>query len=326
MVKLDISNQIKLNEKVIKELLSSYGLQYKGYRLIKFGIENTSAFVSTKEGEFVLRIYRNRNKKLGDIRLELEFVAFLKKNSVNVPGIVKNYNKQFLSRRKIGNKFWNYILMESIDGVHLKPNQINLIPSLAKGQAVMHQNAIKFKIVSKNYHNLRTRLDSFVSEYKTQKPLIDNKYGRELIIKNIEEVINDLKKNLNDLQKLPSSLVHLDYHGSNILVKGRKINGIIDFDDVSFDPFVADLANSLLWWIYFNKDKDVEKIKTKYLLEYQKYRKLSKSELALIPLLMRWRNMSVRLNRGNLRGATRQDWQRTISLNSLLKNDIDFKN
>ncbi|MFA6513883.1 MAG: phosphotransferase [Patescibacteria group bacterium] len=325
MIKLDISNQIKLNEDVIKKLLSVYDVKYQSYKLIKFGIENISAFISTKEGKFVLRVYRNNNKKLSDIKLELEFMAFLRKNGVKTPKIIGNHHKQSLSRKKIDNKFWNYILMEFVDGAHLKYNQINLISSLAKAQAIIHKHTSKFKIISKDYHNFRNRLNSFVSEYKTNKPFIYNKYGEELTIETIEEVVHDLKKNLDALQKLPSGLVHLDYHGSNILVKDNKINGIIDFDDLSFSPFVADLANSLLWWTYLNQTKNIQKIKEKYLLEYQKYRKLSRNELALVALLMRWRNVSVGLNLENFKRMTKKDWQRITNFDLLLKNDIDFK-
>jgi len=73
----------------------------------------------------------------------------------------------------------------------------------------------------------------------------------------IDQVTRDIKNNADEISCLPLGLVHLDYDSDNILIKGNKIAAILDFDDLSSQPFIADLGNSLWWWLFTSNNKDL---------------------------------------------------------------------
>ena len=90
--------------------------------------------------------------------------------------------------------------------------------------------------------------------------------------------------NYSQLKKYP---IHRDMGPENVLWKGDKIIGVIDFDNVSElnDAFIKDVVIILQYCCIHKNKLDISKAKF-FLEEYQKYRPLSKKEISLIPNIL----------------------------------------
>lgn len=58
------------------------------------------------------------------------------------------------------------------------------------------------------------------------------------------DALGALLKEIPDESELPKHLVHNDYRGANILCRGGQVEAIIDFEEVSYDYRVADIAHA----------------------------------------------------------------------------------
>lgn len=291
--KVDPQNQIKLNKEIVRKLVSSYNLDLISFKEVNSaGVKNTTAFLNTSKGSLVLKVYRRNNKKLREISQEIVFANFLREYGIPIPQILSNSKGKFVCQKKIDNLTWTYILMECIEGEYLDHNQYGFMSLMAKYQALMHKATCEFKTIGK-VRTLKDEISDFVRYEGNAEKFLKKNYFYLEIRKLISNTIFDLRSNFNEISLLPSGLVHMDYESDNILVNKKKITAILDFDDLSYHPFIADMGVSLWWWLFMNRDKNCKVLINKYLKEYQKYRKLSKKEIEYLPLFIQTRNINV---------------------------------
>ena len=130
----------------------------------------------------------------------------------------------------------------------------------------------------------------------------------------------EILKEITKLDYVKKTIVHEDFNTENILFKGDKVVGIIDFNNVSEAPRTMDIAVSLRSTDYkgdmWRKDKqDI------FLKEYEKVISLSKKEKSLIiPLLLfyeigcfRWYYDSMEKNQDRL------EWSMNYSIKQVNK-------
>lgn len=93
-------------------------------------------------------------------------------------------------------------------------------------------------------------------------PLIKN----ELEQRNFEK---RLEKNL------PKGFIHVDIHDDNVLFhhNRKKIAAVLDFDELSFGPFLIDIAMTLCFWCSIGTEFRIDYVK-QFLFEYQNARKM----------------------------------------------------
>jgi homoserine kinase type II len=291
--RVDPQNQIELNKEIVGKLVNLYSLDLVSFKEVSSaGVKNTSAFLNTNKGRLVLKVYRRNNKKLGEISQEIVFANFLREHGIPIPKILSNDKGKFVCQKKIDNTTWTYILMEFIEGEYLNHDQYGFMSSMAKYQALMHKATCEFERTGK-VRTLKDEIKDFVRYDKNAQKFLKNKCFYLEIRKLISDTILHLRSNFNEIGHLPSGLVHMDYESDNILVNKKRITAILDFDDLSYHPFVADIGISLWWWLFMNKDKDCKVLINKYLKEYQKHRKLSKKEIEYLPLFIQMRNINV---------------------------------
>jgi Ser/Thr protein kinase RdoA (MazF antagonist) len=71
------------------------------------------------------------------------------------------------------------------------------------------------------------------------------------------------------------------------------VKAILDFDDISSQPFILDTANSLLWWLFKNERKNHKAILSNYFKNYNKMRKILDEEYEFLSLFLRMRNLTL---------------------------------
>ena len=278
----------------LSRIISLYGLKVSSVKLIKDGIINTSFVVFTNDGrKFVLRVYQDDNRRDAEINTELAVMEKLRDNGVPIPEVFKNLKGKVLNKfvDLKGNK-WRAILMEFVDGHHLEASQYKLVPEFAKYQAKMHKLMSKFKS-----HKQRSSFERMVewleSESKKAISKIEDNRLREEYKKISSEIIAKAKVFKKAINTLPSGLVHLDYDSNNVIVSDNHIKAILDFDDISKQPFVLDCANSLWWWLFFNPASKHDVLLSSYLKNYLTIKKLNVAERKYFPLFLRMRNATL---------------------------------
>ena len=199
----------------------------------------------------------------------------------------------------------------------------DLIPQVARYQAALHLSAIKFAESRKIPENfIGGLLDYFISEAASTSISKVSKTRFWPEAKTIiDEIIEDVGGRLTKLNQLPHGLVHLDYDSDNILVTPSRVEGIIDFDDLSNLPFAVDLAYTLWWWAWTSRDKNSEQIVRKYMKYYQQGRRLRKNELSFLVLFMRLRSVAIGiiLNAKKTKGITPAAAKQVIKFDQMIK-------
>lgn len=277
--------------KTRKELKVNYGIDPKKILEIKSGIINTSFLVDCGNNKYVFRVYLSNNKSIKGVEKELELCKKLKGAGLPIPIVYKNIRGNEVVKIKLGGKFWFAVLFEYLPGRHLKSTDKSLIDEVSKLHAKMH--VLLQSKISKEDHNFTSQITNLIDNESalSNKKL---KVKKQLTIQNSlnsirQQVIDELNNKKGIINSLPKGYCHLDYDSSNILTNSRHISGIIDFDDVTMAPFIADVAFSLWWWLFFNKFD--QKILNSYLKSYQIVRNLKKEEYKYMYLFLRARNV-----------------------------------
>lgn len=311
VLRVDPQNQIKIDKDIVTNLLSLYDFDLISFKEVSSaGVKNVCVFLDTNKGLFVLKVYRNNNKKLKEISQEISFADFMRESSIPIPRVLLNNKGKFVSQKRIDGVVWTYVLMDFAKGEYLNHDQYGFMSSMAKYQALMHKTTGGFKIVGKT-RTLKNEIDDFVCYDKKAEEFLKENWFYLRIRKVINNTIFILKNNLGEIKNLPSGLVHMDYESDNILVNKNRITAILDFDDLSYHPFVADIGISLWWWLFMNKDKDCKALLNKYLKEYQKHNKLSKKEIEYLPLFIQMRNIHVLMYDLNYK-KSKKEWKELL--------------
>ncbi|GEM_PF-2896518 len=278
----------------LQKALSLYDLNPIKIKAIKDGIINSSFLVVSADGSmYVFRVYQKGNRTDAEIQNELKLMKNFESNDIPVAPVFKNKFGSYLTKfRDSEGEVWRAILMQFVKGSHLKPSQLNLISEFAKYQAKMHVVASTLKQVKGDFFE-KKMIDWLEKERRQALRRIRNSKVHKEYAKISSEIIIEAKNKKKEISLLSSGEVHLDYDSNNLIVTNKHIKAILDFDDISKQPFVLDTANSLWWWLFFNPNKSHKKIIDSYFKSYSRYRSLNKAEKGFLPLFIRMRNATL---------------------------------
>src|ERR1700712_899132 len=108
--------QFPFREDWLELFVAKYGLQASHITEIPHGVENTSFRVTTDDGQYILRIYRQHKKTSTEIRREIDFAQFLNKSGIPTPTLLKNTSGKRLTELRFDGVIWQAILMVKIPG------------------------------------------------------------------------------------------------------------------------------------------------------------------------------------------------------------------
>ena len=93
---------------------------------------------------------------------------------------------------------------------------------------------------------------------------------------------------LDRFDKLPVGWTHGDYHGRNVVFVEDELKALFDFDEVTREPLVWDVANAV--YMFGRESRGSFHIRpdvaTRILDEYGKHHRFSKEERAAIPMML----------------------------------------
>lgn len=249
----------------------SYQIKIRKIEFINMGILNSNFLIFTGDKKYVLRIFeadRTLEQEEQEIKL-LEEISDI----IPVPQIVKNKDNKHIveyNNKKIA-------IFEHIDGEILVVKNINqgIMREIAWYLGKLHKfsqnhNSEKFNRKS------RIDLDFYLEEIKKSKIDFEEKERIFLLAEELKKI---------NFDSLPKGVIHSDIFPDNVIVKEGHINGIIDFNETYYGPFIYDLAIVINFWIRakkylsFQKENDIIR---DFLNNYSRHRKVEKEEIKLL--------------------------------------------
>ena len=263
----------KLEHQEVEQFLKQYNINnFKDYKGITEGVENTNYLIKTSEQDYILTIYEKRVDE-NDLPFFIKLLSYLSENKFPCPKPIANKNNEKINRIK--NK--NAALVTFLNGQSKNKITSEECFEIGKITAQLHEITKKFDINRKN--NLSIENWESIFE-KTIKQKIDLD---ESIIKKTKNYLNFLKDKWP--KNLPQGIIHGDLFPDNIFFTNNKVSGIIDFYFACNDFFAYEIAiciNSLC----FDNNSTFNMTKAKNLIDgYTSIRTLSEDEKKYLPIL-----------------------------------------
>ena len=263
----------KLEHQEVRQFLEQYNINnFKDYKGITEGVENTNYLIKTSEQDYILTIYEKRVDE-NDLPFFIKLLSYLSENKFPCPKPIANKNNEKINRIK--NK--NAALVTFINGQSKNKITSEECFEIGKITAQLHEITKKFDINRKNNLSIEN-WDSIFEKTIKQKIDLD-----ESIIKKTKNYLNFLKDKWP--KNLPQGIIHGDLFPDNIFFTNNKVSGIIDFYFACNDFFAYEIAiciNSLC----FDNNSTFNMTKAKNLIDgYTSIRTLSEDEKKYLPIL-----------------------------------------
>lgn len=254
------------------------------------GVVNINWIIKTSVGKYVLRKVA-WHRKLSELKFELTYLNYLKKHRFpyQIPFPLKTKDKKSLL--KLGKSyFWIY---KYIEGSHVKRFGSTQLKEVAKMMAGYHKIIENSKLDNKkgigeafNRNNVLKELKEF--RLKTLKK--PKKSKEESVFLRESAILIPIFSGLNaeEYSKLPRYPLHSDINPENVLWKGKKLAGVIDFETTGVinQTIIKDISVMLQYSCrksIYKLDLNLAKF---FLKEYKKYHPLSDKEIRFIPDVM----------------------------------------
>ena len=281
-----------------KEFLQNILDQYpnKGqiikYFLFTSGFENSNYYVTTEQGEYVIKIFDGMGMKEENILFEIELMLFCTKNKLKTPALYETKAKEW----HVKNEGKIAIVMGYIDGTNCLKKKIAKTVIKEIGEQAGNMDAVlkKFSKEKKARENYEWDMKNFVMLEKAID-LLPTEYDKEFIL----TIFNDFKKIKPVFDKAKNGIIHNDIAAHNILVKENELKAIIDFSDAAYSPYVQNVAvffcQSLLTYNWAPEDGKL------FLQAYEKHYPLSQEERDILYdcIRARFATIIVEFNRWN---------------------------
>ena len=263
----------KLEHQEVRQFLEQYNINnFKDYKGITEGVENTNYLIKTSEQDYILTIYEKRVDE-NDLPFFIKLLSYLSENKFPCPKPIANKNNEKINRIK--NK--NAALVTFLNGQSKNKITSEECFEIGKITAQLHEITKTFNIYRKNNLSIQSWKNIFEKTIK-QKNDLD------------ESIIKKTKKYLNFLEdkwpkNLPEGIIHADLFPDNIFFSNNKVSGIIDFYFACNDFFAYEIAiciNS----ICFDNNSTFNMTKARNLIDgYSSIRTLSDDEKKYLPIL-----------------------------------------
>ena len=263
----------KLEHKEVDRFLEQYNINnFKDFKEITEGVENTNYLIKTLGQDYILTIYEKRVDE-NDLPFFIKLLSILSENNFPCPKPIPNKNNEKIN--KIKNK--NAALVTFLNGHSKTRITIEDCFEIGKITAQLHEITKKFNIYRKNNLSIESWQSIFDKIIKQKIDL------NESIIKKTKNYLNFLKDKWP--KELPQGIIHADLFPDNIFFTNNKVSGIIDFYFACNDFFAYEIAICLNS-ICFDNNSTFNMTKAKNLIDgYSSTRELSEDEKKYLPIL-----------------------------------------
>ena len=251
-----------LSTKDVSLLLSKYNIgALRSFKGISDGITNTNYFLNTSKGKYVITIFED----ITEIKVKkyLKLMNFFSSNSMCCPEIMLTKSGGILSRVKSK----PCSIMEKLPGNTIDKTNVSLCKSIGSIVGNFHTIGSKYNFKISNSRNVKW-VEKNILKIKNHIS------GEQLDILNYSSKV--FRKVFE--MDLPNGMIHSDLFRDNVLAKGDKVTGIIDYYYSFNGPLIYELGVIINDWC-INKDGSINLIKYNgFLNNYNLKRKLTATE------------------------------------------------
>lgn len=276
---------MQLSKEEITKILKKYALgDLIRYQKLTKGLMNHNWLLKTKNGKYVLRAVAEK-RSLNELNFEQNYLEHIRKSEFpyDIPKTVKTSKGQ-LFLREGKNKFWIYSFIEGHSAKKLITNQIKQVATM---MAKLHK--ISEKVKQKKKSSTVNNFNWLIKETRSLRQYVNKKVKKNtddlFYLKHVNMILEGLKavsfKRYDNLPKIP---IHADINRENLLFNGKKLTGLIDFDNCKIDTPLRDIT---LFLLYECRNKshnalDVKKAKT-FMRTYNQQKKIDLKEIRHLP-------------------------------------------
>ncbi len=265
-----------LDERELAELVEDYGLvKLTGFQGIPTGSVNTHYLLETARGRHLLRVDEVKGEL--EVKRELDLLLFLRKHGFPCPQPVADRKGRYY-RESTGKclSVYRYYDGRVVDPARLTSAQLE---GLGRVLADLHtigksykkgiDNRFSFERIADIYGEARRRLPSYFK--RTIRTLDDE----------VEYLGNYLEG------KLPKGIIHGDLFHDNVLMKGDKVVGVLDFEAACRGKFIYDLATAVNALCFEGEQYQLKRFEA-LIAGYESLRALSLAEWDAFPNELRF--------------------------------------
>tara|TARA_B100001057_G_scaffold472212_1_gene535269 strand:- start:62 stop:1027 length:966 start_codon:yes stop_codon:yes gene_type:complete len=277
----------KISKKEISVINKKFDVEnFKSFKGIKQGIENTNYLLKSKNKKFILTIFEKRVSKK-ELPFFMKLMDNLNDSKINCPKPLKNKDGNYLI--KIKNK--SACIVSFLEGKDKKKLSLRNCFDIGKMVAQVHSSTKNIQLYRKNSMGI-----------KNLNPLLNSIKFKSKKFINLEKF---LKNNFKDIKKkwpkrLAQGIIHGDLFIDNIFFKNNKLSGIIDFYFAANDYFMYEIAICVNALCFEKKNSKflINKNKVKNLIKgYESIKKISNKEKKSLNILCRGAAMRYFLTR-----------------------------
>ena len=223
-----------LDRKAVSSLVRDYGLgRLSVVQGVPAGSVNTHYYIEAAKGKYVLRI--DEMKAHAEAQREIDLLIFLRKHGVPCPRPVTDKNGQHL--RDYEGKpvsLYHNLPGKGFSAATLTEDHVEKIGTML---AKLHVAGQKFSASIDN----RFGFERIQSLYQHLRPRIDTH------LKHLLHVLDDEIAHHEEYleERLPSGMIHGDLFPDNVLFRGSRIVGVLDFEAACRGKFIYDLATAV---------------------------------------------------------------------------------
>jgi Ser/Thr protein kinase RdoA (MazF antagonist) len=294
---MENSKNSQLSKQEIVELLSAWS--FSGNLTIQptnQGTVNTTFFVETQAGKFVLKVY-NDSTPTAQIEYEHSLLTYLHSCNLSfvVPTPVPTKTGETLILVNRNNSLLRIALLPFISGQ--PSDRKNLAHTHAVGETLgeLHHALAGFDSAGQMaqlpawgdiYHIHPLVTDPLEVTQLLELPLTQQQY----IIKTFTEIL-EVAPNL--YKTLPVQTTHADYLSPNVLLIENRVVGVLDFEFATFDLRLMDYVAALDHFTRFSwKEAPNLEFVQAFSTGYAKYNSLTHSEAEALKLVWRLQRVS----------------------------------
>lgn len=273
------------DKKFLQNILDQYdGLgRINRFFIFTSGFENSNYFIKTEIGKFVIKIFEGDGLIPENILYELAVMDFSFRAGIKTPEVLKNQGGGLATIIKRKHAcVMNYIEGQNMDKCVLSDK---LAAEVGREAGKMDVALKYFKDAAKTRRNYEWDIKA-IHVLEKLYPLLPKKFDQKIF----REILQEAKKIYPRFIKMPTGLIHNDIVPHNWLVQAGRLNGIIDFSDMEFSPYIQNVAVSLhLICFCYNYNPGQAKI---FLKNYRRFNSLSDKEIRLLYILVKVRFIS----------------------------------
>ena len=237
---------------------------------------NDTYLIESPDSKYILRIYKHNWRNIESIETEIKLLNHLKENGISVSYPISDNQKQFIHSIEAPEGIRYAVLFSYAEGEQIRKLTIEQAELLGVQTGKIH-------LLTQN-KNLGETAHNYDIEYQFEKTLIvlepilhnhPNEFNYVIQLKGyFTELFSDIDKT-----QLASGICHGDLQAENFHINSNNQFTFFDFDFFGEGYLIYDIG-VFIWYDHKNKPKEIVDA---FLKGYQTQRKLSETEIMLLP-------------------------------------------